>query len=105
LKLPNPSPTQIMRPIESILADYRATSVAVQEEQARRKAVMESSEYQALQVFMDAMLEGIPDSSEEHALDKAELIAYMTQNGVRQVEEFKANPEYKRDLRSCIRDV
>ena len=54
---------------------------------------------------MDAMLEGIPDSSEEHALDKAELIAYMTQNGVRQVEEFKANPEYKRDLRSCIRDV
>ena len=79
-----------MRPIESILADYRATLAAVREEERRREAVMESNEYKALQDAMDAMLEGIPDSSEEHALDKAELIAYMQENGVRQVEEFKA---------------
>ena len=138
------------RTLEEILADYRSTFTATQEEERQREELRNSEEYLAFQRVIEGaqkeqqeMLAKVPDCREEMEADKQELIAYMQQNDIKQAAEFKAktrvkrsvdtsavlramegdidnlmlvtsikqkdleefiksNPEYKRDLRSCI---
>ena len=79
-----------MRTIKEILGDYRSTLACVKEENATRERIKASPEYVALQETMEGLLEGVHDSSDEHQADKAELITYMQDNDLRNVEEFEA---------------
>lgn len=141
-----------MPTFDSALADFRSTFTAVQEEDKQRAEIMGSEDYAEFQRVIDGLLEDqkamlaqVPDSREEHELDKKELIDLMIENNLTQAGEFvaktrakrtvdtyevlkavhgdidtlmllcsvkqkdletfiKDNPDYKRDLRQCIRD-
>lgn len=91
------------RTIDQILGDYRATLSALREEERLRNDVIQSDEYIDLQTKIDrlqaqqeALMAGIPDSSEEHALDKAELLQYMQEHKCDHVGEFRAKTRVKR---------
>jgi hypothetical protein len=95
-----------MEPIEpKPLTDFRATLAAVREEEAQREEVMHSPDYLALEVEkkkieakQELMLVHVPDSREEHALDKAELMQWMRENERMQVGEFQAKTRTKRSV-------
>lgn len=87
------------RTIDDILYDYRKTSAAVQAEEEQRQEIMHSPEYLMLEVEkkkieakQEMLLAGIPDSREEFAMDKAELLRWMQDSGREQIGEFKAVP-------------
>jgi hypothetical protein len=89
----------------SIVEDFRQTLAAVQSETAQRESISQTEEYQALQRIIEnvqqeqqAMLSSVPDSREEHDMDKQELIRYMLENKLTQVEEFKAKTRAKRSV-------
>lgn len=138
--------------LETLLTDYRQSLADVHREQAEREAIMQSEEYrecqeqiEALQALQEDMLSSVPDTSEEHAMDKEALIQFMYENKLTQAEEFKAktravrsvdvrgvleamqgdidnlmlvasvkqkdietfwkaNPEFKKPLKACIRE-
>lgn len=76
---------------------------ALKLEERRRCEVMQSDEYidlqtkiERLQAQQDALLADIPDSREEHAMDKAELLKWMQDSGREQIGEFKAKTRVKR---------
>lgn len=89
--------------LEEILSDYRQTSKHIQEEILQRAKIMQSEEYVSLQRQIDAslafqndMLKTIPDSSEEYAMDKQELIKYMQEHQIHSAGEFRARTRIKR---------
>lgn len=93
------------KPFDQIIADFRSTFQAVQEEEKQRASIKATDEFQSLQDQIDeltkqqdALLAVVPDSKEEYEADKAELIAYMTENNLTQAEEFTAKTRAKRSV-------
>lgn len=81
--------------LEKLLSDYRATLANVRAEQKEREEVEALPAFALLQAEIDllktkqeALLDSIPDSSEEHTMDKAELIKYLNDNNITILDGF-----------------
>ena len=90
-----------MNNIDRLLQDYMDTYAAVRDEELRRKEVMQSPQWCVLQERIDAMcdkqkelLQGIPDSTAEHAMDRIALFKKMNE------EQTYAMPGY--DVRTRV---
>jgi len=88
-----------------ILQDLRSTALAVQEETKQRALIEQSDAYLALQAQIDSLLDAqkalsahIPDSREEYEMDKKEVIAYLTENNLTEVDGFVVKTRAKNSV-------
>jgi len=92
-------------PLDRALADFRATFQAVQQEAKARAEIEASEEYQNLQWIIERtqaeqaeMLAKIPDSREEHSMDRTELLALMAKENVYKLPGFKVKTRVVREV-------
>lgn len=81
--------------LQKLLSDFKATFEQTRREKLQRQDVTESEEWQKLQTQIDELLKkqdelllNVPDSSEEHEMDRKELIKYLNENRVFEVSGF-----------------
>lgn len=85
--------------------DLRSTAQAFQEENRQRSVIEHSDDYVSLQAQIDELLQkqqqlfaGIPDSREEYEMDKQEVIRYLTDNNLTDVEGFEVKTRKKNSV-------
>ena len=91
--------------LDYLLSDFQETFQSTREEAAMRETIITSKVYQAMQQAIDFMLEeqkkllsAVPDSREEHDMDKKALIKYMEEQGLTQAGDFQAKTRTNRKV-------
>jgi len=81
--------------MEKLLSEYLETLAAVHEEEKRRAEVMKTPAYQSLVAQIASLsgeqtelLDAVPDSTDENVMDKAELIRFMNDNQIWELDGF-----------------
>jgi len=88
-----------------LLKDYTESLSAVKEERKLRDDLIATPEYESLNEEIklikekqDKLIATIPDSSEEHELDKRELFAYMVENNITEIEGYEVRTRDKNEV-------
>ena len=79
----------------TMFEDLKATADAIKQEAEQRAQVQNSQGYLSLQSQIDNLLEAqkqmlahIPDSTEEYEMDKAQVLEYLKENNLTEVDGF-----------------
>jgi len=91
--------------IDKLLSDYRQTLQAIKAEKQLREGIIYGDRYQKLQTELEGiqeeqlkMLHEIPDTSEEHDLDKKALFDHMSENSIDTLEGCEVKTRVKREV-------